>query len=102
MKTLMALDRDPGYAPCGYLICRVWNPEDPEEFWDWSTRDDDNTVLVQTDWDFPGVARSFGWEGIEVDPHNANDATEEISAAIDWLDGNLGTVVEDPGYFDVE
>jgi hypothetical protein len=40
-------------APTGFLI--VPDDGDPE--------DDDQTALIQTDWDWPGVARSMGWSG---------------------------------------
>lgn len=86
--------RDPSYAPCGFLIVRrnadgVFN-----------TRSDANTVLVQSDWDFPGVARSFGWDmrspGCD---HDSTDGTvtcngcgrtasDFITAAFDWLAEN--------------
>lgn len=89
--SLIALDRDPQHAPCCYLICRVTNPDAGEGNYDWSTRDEANTVLVQTDFDYPGVARSFGWNGDD----------DDINGATDYLDRCVahGTVVEDPGYF---
>jgi len=39
------------YAPCGFLIVR-----DEHGY-----RDEANTVLIQTDWDFPGAAGMIGW-----------------------------------------
>jgi hypothetical protein len=113
-STLIALDRDPDYAPCCYLICRVLNPEAGEGHYDWDTRDEANTVPVQTDWDYPGIASTFGWTP-EPDPggctHDGTDGTvdcttcgrtasEMIAEAQEFLDDHLGTVVEDPGYFD--
>jgi hypothetical protein len=88
---LIAVDRDSSYAPCSFIICRVLNPEAGEGSYDWDTRDEDNTVLVQTDWDYPNIARTFGWEGHD----------DDISGAADFLDLCVGTgrVVEDPGYF---
>jgi len=41
---------DSSYAPCGFLIV----PDDGDPY-------DDNTALIQTDWDFPGVASRTGW-----------------------------------------
>ena len=43
---------DGGYAPCGFLI--VKDNGDPYK--------DSDTVLIQTDWDYPGVASSMGFE----------------------------------------
>jgi hypothetical protein len=74
------------------------------------------TLLIQTDWDYPGVAQSFGWslrdvqkDGGDCD-HEATDGTvpckqcgltqtDFISAAYDWLCDNDGATAEDPGYF---
>jgi hypothetical protein len=39
------------YAPCGFLIV----PKDGD------SRNDDETTLIQSDWDYPGVAQSMGW-----------------------------------------
>ena len=87
-----------------------------------------NSVLVQTDWDFPGTARTFGWniEDVQQAPGEDEDgnelpapphcdhagtdgtvtcpgcgltATEFITAAGEWLDANDGATAEDPGYF---
>lgn len=66
--------------------------------------DDGAEVLVQTDWDFPGVASTFGWcpchcgttDGTVDCPHNT--ASEMIAAAA-YLDDHVGESVEDPGYF---
>lgn len=95
---VITVDRDPGYAPCGYLICRVVDGH-------WNTRDDENTVLIQSDWEFPAVASAFGFipcecgrtDGTVDCPHKT--ATQMISEAADWLDDHLGEVTEDPGYF---
>jgi hypothetical protein len=74
------------------------------------------SYLVQTDWDYPGVAQSFGWSLREVQkpgsdcPHEATDGTvpckacgltqtDFISSAYDWLRDNHGVTAEDPGYF---
>lgn len=58
--------------------------------WDFILRHDNGkTILIQTDWDYPGIARSFGWTG--------ND--NEIEAAEDYLSDHVGDRVEDPGYF---
>jgi len=52
--------------------------------------EDGRDILIQTDFDFPGVARSFGWNGEDDDINNARK----------FLDDNIGEEAEDPGYFD--
>lgn len=54
--------------------------------------DDGRDLLIQSDWDYPGVARTFGWNGED----------DDIEAAGEWLDDNIGSTVEDPGYFESE
>lgn len=90
---LIAIDRDSSYAPGCFLICRVKNPNAGEGHYDWETSGEENTVLIQTDWDYPGIARSFGWTGDDAD----------IVGASEYLDGCVDNckVVDDPGYFDV-
>lgn len=50
---------------------------------------EDHSLLIQTDWDYPGVARTFGWAGED----------DQISAAFDFLSDNIGATADDPGYF---
>jgi hypothetical protein len=67
--------------------------------------DDGREILIQTDWDFPGVASTFGWSPCEcgrtdgtVDcPHRA--ASAMIAEAAQYLDDHVGESVDDPGYF---
>lgn len=75
---------------------------------------ENESILIQTDWDFPSVAQSFGWSIREVQKNNKNcdhsstDGTidcdcgitvnEFIEAARIYL-SNDGMVTEDPGYF---
>lgn len=101
--SIITVDEDQQYAPCCYLICRVHGK--PGSY-DWDTRDEDNTVLVQTDFDWPGLASTFGWcpcecgetDGTVDCPHKT--ASEMIDSARQWLDDHLGQIfVEDPGYF---
>ena len=79
--------------------------------------DNGDSILIQTDWDYPGTANTFGWslrevqrEGGDCD-HSGTDGTVDchecgvsasdfISAASDWLYDNDGVVAEDPGYFE--
>jgi len=51
--------------------------------------DDNNTILIQCDCDYPGVARTFGWVGED----------REISEALEYLSKHIGKTVDDPGYF---
>lgn len=96
--TRITVDRDPAYAPCSYLICKVGG--------DWDTRDDERTVLVQTDWDYPGLASTFGWSPCHdetdgtVDCPCGKTAGELIAEASQYLNEHCGEVVDDPGYFD--
>jgi hypothetical protein len=63
-------------------------------------------VIIQSDWDFPGVASSFGWvpcrkcratDGTVDCAHRT--ASEMISEAYDYLMAHLGKQIPDPGYF---
>ena len=66
---------------------------------------DGRTILVQTDWDFPGVAETFGWSppaGTLTDDVG-KFAEESLFAVIgdarDFLHERAGTSTFDPGYF---
>jgi len=101
---MITVDRDPTYAPCCYLICRVTGRRGA---YDWNTRDETNTVLVQTDWDYPGVASSFGWvpcrrgcgtDGtVDCAHHTASKMIQSAGAYLDKIAGRK--FIEDPGYF---
>lgn len=59
--------------------------------WDYAiVADDGRDILVQTDYDYPGLALAFGWSGDDTD----------IEAAQEFLDDNIGATVEDPGFFE--
>ena len=76
------------------------------------------SILVQTDWDYPGVARTFGWDIRMVQQeeggdcyHSGTDGTvdcpecgvradEFMASAYDWLVNSDGETVDDPGYFE--
>lgn len=88
--------------------------------------EDGRDLLVQIDYDFPGLAQTFGWDiskvqraemeeesqqcGIPLCNHEGTDGTVKcscgltasdfIAAASEWLDDNIGAEAEDPGYFD--
>jgi hypothetical protein len=84
--------------------------------------DESQSVKIQTDWDFPGVASTFGWsmdsvqvtdddgEESEYCNHRDTDGTVDcpvckittsqfIESARKWLEDHDGAMVEDPGYF---
>jgi hypothetical protein len=89
---------------CGGAYCLIVN-------------DDGSDILIQSDWDLPGVASTFGWSVREVKTpgrdcdHSGTDGTIDcpecglkagtfISEAGDWINSNDGATVDDPGYFD--
>lgn len=90
------------------------------------TAADGQSRLIQTDWDFPGVASSFGFSLVHTQApgrefgsedtdrppcrHERTDGTiacrecgvqpgQFISDAADWLCNHDGATVDDPGYF---
>ena len=86
-----------------------------------NTADERELILVQTDWDWPGVASSFGWNIANVPwsknrdgkkcSHRATDGTincpgcgcpveKFLEEAAAFIESNYGKTIEDPGYFD--
>lgn len=85
--------------------------------------DDGRTVLIQADWDYPGTARTFGWDIRQVTKelpdgmaigagclHEGTDGTVRcpnckiepgvfIESARQWLGEHDGATADDPGYF---
>ena len=86
--------------------------------------DDGRTILIQTDWDYPGTASTFGWSvscvqdnldedgnvEAELCDHSSTDGTVDcrkcgckasqfIKSAGEWLADNDGATADDPGYF---
>lgn len=67
-------------------------------------------MYIQSDWDFPELAKTFGWNGkilpatkiraVNIDPKD--EISAQIYSAIQYLDDNEGKVVEDPGYWEGE
>lgn len=80
--------------------------------------DDGRDILVQQDWDAPGIASTFGWSPSRIASrsgckHTGTDGTIAcpecgqaaqcfIVDAILWIDDHDGESVDDPGYFDGE
>ena len=63
------------------------------------------SILVQNDWDFPGLATTFGWTPC---PCGTTDGTidcehrsvkEMIPEAHEFLRAHTSDTVDDPGYF---
>jgi hypothetical protein len=89
------LVRDSQYAPCGYLVVK--------EGMDYHNPND--SVLIQTDWEFPGLASNFGFIPCEcgftdgtVDCGHKT-ASQMIADATFFLDSHIDDIIEDPGYF---
>lgn len=85
--------------------------------------EDGRSILIQTDYDFPGIATTFGWDKGTIQiirignpdweecEHYSTDGTIDcpdcginsltfIDSAREFLENNDGATVEDPGYFD--
>ena len=75
--------------------------------WDYIIRnlETDETVLIQTDWDYPGATSSFGWVACECGLTDGTidckhkKASDMIESAGNFLDEHIGDEIEDPGYF---
>ena len=110
---LITVDRDPDYAPCCFLICAVNNHDHG-----YNTRNEKETILVEVDYSYPGLATSFGWDHGNIQqesggdcPHLGTDGTIDcpdckatasqfIDSARQFLDDNRGKIITDPGYFE--
>ena len=98
------------HGPAGsYIVCACSG--EPGRM-DWDETDPEISILVQSDWDFPGLASAFGWVACDCGdtdgtcdcPHRT--AGDMISSAAEYLDGvcSFGReggaiAVDDPGYF---
>ena len=77
------------YAPCCYLIVESG----------YSETDEAHTVLIQTDWDYPGLATAIGWIPCDCKYANLTDGTVDcgcgktasqmIAEAGNWIDDHL-------------
>lgn len=74
-------------------------------------------LLVQSDWDYPGVAGAFGWSLRSTQygnatpcDHSGTDGTVRcddcgmpagsfIADAAEWIADHFGETADDPGYF---
>lgn len=68
--------------------------------------EDGRDILIQTDFDYPGIASTFGWTPCECRHTDGTvdcahkTASQMIAEAQAFLDDHLGDSVEDPGYFE--
>lgn len=96
----MMITVEPNWHGHGYLGFLVSNDQD------------DRTILVQTDWDFPGLARLFGWVACECgatdgtsscrscDRHPGQMISEAAQVLYDVHNrDDQDQWVDDPGYF---
>lgn len=105
--TRIRLMRDGLFAPCCFVIVKEVRGK-------FDIFDEANTVLVQLDYDFPGVAQTFGATLLSFVPglcdHDGTDGTircpecgtsagDFIEGARAWLIENEGAEANDPGYF---
>jgi hypothetical protein len=77
--------------------------------WDYILRlkGTNKTLLIQTDWDYPGTASSFGWSPCDCGSTDGTvdcahkTASQMIAEAGEYLDSiaDTDTDAEDPGYF---
>ena len=96
---------DTDTSDCPGAVCKIWIYR-PDESSD--------SVLVQTDYDAPGVASTFGWDISQVGSSNCQHrgtdgtvyckecgetASAFIAAAIEFINDHDGDEVDDPGYF---
>ena len=90
--------RDSGYAPCGWLVCKV------DADGDYQPRGN-ATVLVQQDWDLPRLAVIWGYvpcvcgatDGTVDCPHKT--VSVMIAEAWEYLEEHGETPIEDDTYF---
>ena len=80
----ITIDENQQRAPGCFILCPV------DENGNWDSEDDENTILIQQDTDFPSTARNFGWTGED----------DNIEEAADYLDTAIGEIIDDPGYFE--
>jgi hypothetical protein len=96
------VDKDPYYAPGGYLLCRRVVGKS-----DFNTRRNADTVLFQADWDRPALASLYGWipccgtrhtDGTVDCPDCGATVGELLADAADYLDNHLGDILPDTTY----
>jgi hypothetical protein len=99
MASKIILDADTG--DCPGCVCKILN--------------ESRSILMQSDYEAPSVASSFGWSVKTVRrrgcSHDGTDGTIDckicgvtasqfIKSAQDYIEANDGKSVDDPGYFE--
>lgn len=69
----IALFREPVYAPCSYIVARQTPAGDYDPY------DENYTVLIDLDFDFPSLAQAFGCDVEDDDIDAARRALDTIS-----------------------
>jgi hypothetical protein len=82
--------------------------------WDYMiVHDDGRDLFVQSDWEYPATAMTFGWSPCRWCRRTCRGASDgtidcarrcagaHINDAQAWLDRHIGKRVADPGYFEV-
>jgi hypothetical protein len=89
MVAKIVVVRDTDYAPVGFLVCKVKQGYCDIGNWDPS---DDASVLIQSDWEYPSLAQTFGWQPCHDNTDGTVDckvcgktSTQLISEAYDYL-----------------
>jgi len=68
--------------------------------------DDGRELFLQLDWDYPGVASTFGWSACPCGQTDGTvncshrTASDMIDEAGGFLRDHIGNTAEDPGYFE--
>lgn len=79
--------------------------------WDYEVvcaEDESQTLYIQSDWEYAGLASSMGWCPCECGFTDGTVDCEHrkvgdmLAEAQEWIDDHLGEVFEDPGYFEYE
>lgn len=91
-------------VPGGFVVRPVsqWNKRSHRK--EKPTRED---MVIQTDWDYPGLASSMGWRACEcggtdgtVDCEKCGRVADRMMAeAYDWIRAHMNEKFDDPGYF---
>lgn len=65
--------------------------------------DNGESLLIQSDWDYPGIASTFGWNPFDSGLTDwTKEASDMINEAFEYLTEIADSEIEvdDPGYFD--
>ena len=80
---------DSKYAPCGFVIVkRGSNPYS------------DDAKLIQSDWDFPGVATAMGWEACSCGSTDGTVDCEACNRDATAMIGEAGEFIRDRAHIE--